>query len=434
MKLINTLVPLDFRGNLRGPLRRLYVGSFVASLGMGLTFSLFVVYLHNVRGFSTGFSTLLLSLSAVIGLAVAPLWGTLTDRVGPLRVLLVAFGADSAALVLWAFALTRTQAIAATILLAFFGGAAWGPIGTLLARLAGPDHRQWAFGLNFMLTNLGIGLGGLVSALIVNLNHPDSFVLLYLVNAAVQLVAGACYATLHREGGPVARHDDVRQSHGWREVAKDRRLVRYVVASMILMLGGYGSVDAGLSLFVVNNLHLTVHSLGVIFFFNTTTIVLGQIWVLRRIEGRSRTRVMGAVAGFWFVFWILVSVTLRLPAPAALAVLCGAMVVFAIGETMFQPVGSAIVNHIAPEHLRGRYNAAATLAWGVAGTFAPALAALYYNADLGNWWPLGTSVTALVGGALMLNLRRSLSADADGRVDDATERVASRRVVTHDET
>ncbi|HEY1222175.1 MAG TPA: hypothetical protein VGE75_01595, partial [Acidimicrobiales bacterium] len=76
MNLLETLVPADFRRSLDAPLRRFYTCTFVACIAMGLTLSLYVVYLHNVRGFSTGFSTLLLSISALAGLASSPLWGS----------------------------------------------------------------------------------------------------------------------------------------------------------------------------------------------------------------------------------------------------------------------------------------------------------------------------------------------------------------------
>jgi MFS family permease len=102
----------------------------------------------------------------------------------------------------------------------------------------------------------------------------------------------------------------------------------------------------------------------------------------------------------------------------AVVSLCVAMVVFALGETMLSPVGPALVNEIAPEHLRGRYNAAAGLSWGVSGTLAPAITAFYFNDHLGGWWPLGTGITALVGGALMLRLRKLLTASEDGREPD----------------
>ena len=425
MSLLESLVPADFRSSFTPTLRRFYTSTLLSSLGNGLTLSMFVVYLHNVRHFSTGFSTLLLALAAIVGLASSPVWGTMTDHFGPLRVMLIGFSAEALSLVGWAFAHTKLQATVAGLILAVFSGAGWGPMSTLLSRIVPEEQRQRAFGVNFMLVNLGIGFGGLVSASIVDLHHPRSFTVLYLINAGVILLAGSYFLTLRAHGGPVTDHHDdpVKSAQGWREVVKDRRLVQYVLASLVLMIGGYGSQEAGFSLFVVNNLKLPVHVIGIIFFFNTTTIVVAQLWILNRIETRSRTRVMACVGLLWFVFWAILDLVLALPAYLAVMSLCVAMVVFAIGETMLQPVGQALVNEMAPEHLRGRYNAAAGLTWGISGTIAPAIAALYFNNGLGNWWPLSTGLTALVGSALMLNLRRHLSAREDGLVDAVADRV-----------
>lgn len=422
MKLLEALVPVDFRSSIRGPLRRFYTCTFIGCIGNGLTLSLFVIYLHNVRHFSTAFATLLLALSAVVGLASTPLWGSMTDRLGPLRVILFAYGADAIALIFWAFAHTHEQAFVAALMIAVFGGAGWGPGSTMLSRLVSPEHRQRAFGVNFMLVNLGIGFGALISASVVDLRQPDTFVALYIFNAGVTLLTAFSYLTLRKHGGPIKEHheDPVKSAEGWSVVLRDNRIVRYVIASVFLMVGGYGSLDAGLSLFVVNNLKLSVHAIGVIFFFNTTTIVVAQLWVLNRIEGKSRTRVMGVVAAFWFLFWIILESTLALPAAASIPLLCLGMCVFAVGETMLQPVGSAIVNDIAPEHLRGRYNAAAGASWGISSTLAPAITALYFSIHIGDWWPLGTGITALVGGLMMMDLRRHISPSADGRLVTAT--------------
>ena len=421
MELFETLVPTDFRKSLIGPVRRFYTCTLLNSVGNGLTLSFFVVYLHNVRGFSTGFSTLLLATTALISLASSPLWGTLTDRLGPLRPMLFAYGADAVAIVGWALSHTETEATLAALGLAVFGGAGWGPSSTMLSRLVAEHQRQRAFGFNFMLINLGIGFGALGSAAIVDLHHPETFTMLYVINAVVTLVAGAYFFTLRAHGGPSTDHldDPTKVAEGWRTVLGDHRLVQYVLASLVLMIGGYGSQEAGFSLFVVNNLKLPVHVIGLIFFFNTSTIVVAQLWVLNRIERHSRTRVLAVVGVLWFIFWIVLDIALALPAVLAFISLCVAMVIFAIGETMMSPVGPALVNEIAPEHLRGRYNAAAGLTWGISGTFAPAITALYFNNHLGNWWPLSTGITALVGSALMLNLRRRLSPSEDGRTSPA---------------
>lgn len=414
---MQSLLPAEFRKAIDAPLRRYFMTTFLARFGLGLTLSMYVVYLHNVRGFSTNFATLLLGGSAIAGLASSALWGSMTDRYGPLRIAVTAYVCTAGALSLWAIAHTKAQAVLAAVLLALFSGATWGASSTMLSRLVNEEFRQRAFGFDFMLVNLGIGFGGLVSASIVDLHHPESFTVLYLFNAGIEIVAAGLLVTLFRYGGASTEHHDdpIKSAEGWREVLRDRRLMQYVLGSIVLMIGGYGSQEAGFSLFVVNNLKLSVHVIGVIFFFNTTTIVLAQLWVLNKIEGRSRTRLMAVSSALWCVFWVILEVTLALPAFFAVASLCGAMVVFAIGETMMSPVGPALVNEIAPEHLRGRYNATQGLAWGLAGSLAPAITALYFDNNVSNWWPLSTGLTSLAGGLIMLNLRRRLNAQEDGR-------------------
>ena len=79
MDFIDRLIPRDFRSQVRGPLLRLYLATIINCFGNGMAFSVFVVYLHNIRGFSITFATLLLGISAIVGLCVSPLWGTLAS-------------------------------------------------------------------------------------------------------------------------------------------------------------------------------------------------------------------------------------------------------------------------------------------------------------------------------------------------------------------
>jgi MFS family permease len=432
MQSLQSLVPPEFRRSLTPPLRLFYASTLFACLGRGLTLSLFVVYLHNVRGFSTTFSTLLLAVAAVAGLATSPVWGTMTDRFGPMPVLLASDFATAGALVGWAFAHTEDQALLYGMLVAVLSGGGWGPSSTLLSRMVPADLRQRAFGFNFMLVNLGIGFGGLISASIVDLHRPETFTVLYIFNALVAVVSAVVIIPLWSYGKPVIDHHDdpVKSAEGWRVVARDRRLFILVAASLVLLTGGYGSQEAGFSLFVVNNLHLSVHVIGVIFFFNTTTIVVSQLWVLNHIEGRSRARVMALVGVFWFVFWAILDLTLALPPALTIASLCASMIVFAVGETMLSPTGSAIVNEIAPEHLRGRYNAALGLTWGLSATVAPIIVAVFFDDHLGNWWPISVGGLALVSSLLMLNLRHHLNDREDGRRPRSPREVSPRTGAT----
>jgi MFS family permease len=51
-----------------------------------------------------------------------------------------------------------------------------------------------------------------------------------------------------------------------------------------------------------------------------------------------------------------------------------AMVIFAVGETLLAPTLPAIVNDLAAEELRGRYNGLSTLAWTVGFMVGPVIA------------------------------------------------------------
>jgi MFS family permease len=416
VQLFSTLVPADFRVVVTKPLKRFYLCTTLGCVGTGLTLSLFVVYLHDVRHFTILFATLLLAVTAVAGLATGPMSGTLVDRFGPVPVIVTASLVQAGALVLWAFARHAPQVVCAALLLAIFGGGAWGPGTTLMSRLVPEQHRQRAFGINFMLVNLGIGLGGLISATIVDLHHPFSFTVLYLLNAAMTVGIAGLYFTLwqHGHAEKEVRENPETREEGWREVLKDRRLIYFVLASLVMMIGGYGSQEAGFSLFVVNNLHLSVHVIGVIFFFNTSTIVGAQLFILNRIQGRSRTRVMAFAGLLWMSFWLILFVSLHLPAVIAVISLCAAMAIFAVGETMMSPIGPALVNELAPEHLRGRYNAASGITWGLAGTLAPAITAFFFSENWGDYWPLFIAGASLCGSFLMLRLRRQLNAREDG--------------------
>lgn len=93
------------------------------------------MYLHNVHRFST----LLLALAALAGLLTSPLSGTLTDRIGPVKVVLLALVTDAAALASWAYILSKTSTVIGALMLEVFGGAMWGPGTTLLVRLVSPE-------------------------------------------------------------------------------------------------------------------------------------------------------------------------------------------------------------------------------------------------------------------------------------------------------
>lgn len=394
--------------------RRLLTGTALSALGNGLVLPFLVVYLHDVRGMSTAVAGLVVAWQAVIGFAIAPLSGALVDRVGPRRVvvvspLIMACGAAGYALVQ-----VPWQAFATATVLAVGGAAMWPAVSTLMARIVPEEQRQRAFGLQFMLLNLGIGLGGLISGLAVDTSRPITFERLYLVDGLTFLLYGLIVSTLRDVGGPLPTNEEHEQG-GYRDVLRDRAMLRLSAVALVLLASGYGALELGYPAFVTQVLHVAPRVVAFGFVANTLAIVLGQMVAIRLIQGRSRSRVLATVGVLWAVSWGVLGLAVPISTQAVVVTLVlAAPVVFALGETIFQPVMPALVNELAPEHLRGRYNAMSSLVWNVAGVVGPAIAGLLLGAHLGGLWIAVVVGGCLVAGAAALRLRRTLTPAQDG--------------------
>jgi MFS family permease len=412
---------LSMRAVATPPIRRMLLGLGFSSLGGGLTLALFIVYLHQVRGIPLQTAGLVLTYQAMLGLVCSPLVGSLVDRIGPKPVLVVACGIEAVATVAFGFVTTVPQAFAVATVLAVGAAGTWPPQAALLGRLAPPEHRQRVFGLQFMLLNLGLGLGGLIAATILDASRPQTFTVMYVINGLSYLVYLVAVASLRGVSGPEVH--DVEEGDGpggYREVLGDRRMRRYLLGALVLVTCGYGSVDAGLPAYMTTVAHLPVNAIGVVFFLNTLLIVVAQVWVLHRIEGRSRTRLLGVASLLWSVLWAAVALSAGAsPAMAGLLIALG-FGVFAFGEMIFSPLGPSLINAFAPPHLRGRYNASGGLVWGVAGALGPAVAGIAIGGGWGVPWALGLAAGCVLAGFVLRSLHGLVTAEEDGRVQPAS--------------
>ena len=87
---------------------------------------------------------------------------------------------------------------------------------------------------------------------------------------------------------------------------------------------------------------------------------------------------------------------------------------FGLGETLWAPLAPAIVNDLALEEVRGRYNALQGMTWTVAMIIGPALSGMLIGNDLAHVWVAFTVGGTAVAALLFLNLRRHLTRVQDG--------------------
>ena len=399
--------------------KRFLAGALFNSLGSGVTLPILIVYLNQVRGFSLTAASLILSWMAITGLAFSPISGHLVDKFGPRRIMLIAILIEAVAMFSWAFVDTISDALLVGALSSLGNAAMWPTQTTMMARMVSEDFRPKFFGLQFMMLNLGLGLGGVVSSFIVEINDSASFTRLFALDAVTYLVFFGFILTLRSTGGPLKKTQmEIENDVGYRQVIADRSFMRLAAAKLLLLTFGYASLDAGLPTLLTLYGDLSVKALGPIWAVNTGVIVLGQIFVINRLDGRSRVRLMFGISLIWSVAWIVIGLSVSLDPKATFALAAIGVGIFALGEMIWSTVGPTLTNELAPEPMRGRYNSVDGLIWVFAGAMGPALSGIMLQYELIALWIATIVVGQLVAGILVLRLRSLLTPAQDGRISE----------------
>ena len=405
--------------------KRYLVGVSFSSVGIGLTLPFLMVYLHNIRGISTVTVGLIMAAMALATLLLAGPTGILVDRYGPALVLLVALAVSGIGVVGFAVVEHVWQAFLVGTLMAIGNSGIHGPSNALIAALVPVERRQHVYGLQFALLNLGIGVGGLISAALVDENHPGTFQLLYLLSAVAFLCRLGVQLSMGRAGGhgSAARQDDRTDAAaesgakaGYRDVLADKAFVQLLVLGLVAITCGYAQFEAGFTAFATQQADISPRALALTFAANTAVIVAAQMLVVKRLGGRSRSRALVVATVAWSASWLLVgSAGLNPGGALAASLLVGATVVFALGETIWAPILPALVNDLAPAEIRGRYNAAHATTWSVGLIIGPILAGGLIGAGLSAAWIALISSGCLAAAAMAQRLHGRLTPAQDGR-------------------
>ncbi|MEP6816286.1 MAG: MFS transporter [Marmoricola sp.] len=368
-------------------------------VGTGLVLPFWVVYLHEIRGFSLDTTGLLLALLPAAGFVIVAPGGVLIDRVGPRRTMVASLVMSSLGEVTMAFADTVPLAVVGLSLVGASFGLAWPSSQSMVASIVPSRIRQRYFGMNFALLNLGIGIGGVVGGLVANVDRPVTFQAMYLVEACSYAPALALLlGPLRHAGGPSPQEPQHQgtQSVGYLDVIRRPGVAAITVLSFASAFVGYAQLNAGLPAYARAISQVSTRGLGWAFAANTLVIVLLQLTVLQRIEGRRRTRVIVVMCLLWGVSWLLLSATSLIPGTVGATLLVAACAsVFALGETLLQPTIPAMVNDMAPDHLRGRYNAVSSGGFQAASIAGPPVAGFLIGHGLGSVY-IGLLLAGLV--------------------------------------
>jgi MFS family permease len=378
------------------------IGGFAfSSIGSGLTMPFLYYYLAHIRDFQTQTVGLVFAWMGLLGFCAAGPVGTLIDRWGPRRIMIggLLIEALSVAAIGWISTVWQGVFVASVMVLGTTG--LWPASTALLTRMVPEEARERVYGWNFMMLNAGLGLGGLMAALIIRPDSLVSFQRLYVIDALTYLVYIAVLLLLPKSAGdlPEAVASSEETAASWRLVLADRAMLQVVGASVLAVTFGYAQMEAGFAAYAVEQAQVPPNALGLAYGANTAVIVVGQLWAFRLIAGRRRTQSLMVACLIWSASWVIIAAAGELSTWWAVVAITVGLGLFGFGETLWAPTAPAVVNALAREDLRGRYNALLGMTWTVSSIIGPALGGMLLGNQLASVW-----VGCVVGGTLVAAL------------------------------
>jgi MFS family permease len=384
------------------PVYVLELGALVNAFGNGVVLPFLLIYLHNVRGIPFGLAGTAAAVQSTAALASGFLGGSLSDRIGPKRVLLGSLAVMTVAFALMPLIHEAWQAFAIYTLWGIGSGAFWPSQSALLAGLTPAVRRAPAYALQRLAMNVGVAIGGVVAGLIASVGNPNSFTVLFAINCVTFLGYMAVLTRVH----PPALHEQ-RLGGSWRAVLRDRTFTLYTLLNAAFMTAAISLVVELLPAFGKNVTEISEKEVGVVFALDAVAVALFQLPVVKLSEGRSRMRGLALMGALWAAtmlgVWAAGSWT---RATEAFGILAAAVLVFAVGECLHGAIHAPLSVDLAPPQLVGRYVAAASISWQIGWIIGPAAGGFLLQHRPLLLWPIAAGVNiACAVGALALEPR-----------------------------
>ncbi len=379
-------------------------GLVLNAFGNGAAAPFMVIYLHDVRGVPLGLAGLVASTSAFCGLAAALGAGLLGDRLGARPTMIAGLLLSSVAYALYPLVREPWQAFVAAAL-AGTGIGTWLTMqSSLLATITPPQLRHAAFAQQRVAANLGLGLGAMAGGLLVTVAQPETFTRLFLLNAATFL---GYIVVLLRLRVPPVRRPATTTAGGYGQVLRDRSFLGVAAVNFLLVAGGVALLASLLPVFARNEGGVSERTIGLLFLLNSVLIIVGQLPIARAHEGHRRMTGLALTGTCFAAAWLLVATIGTLGSAGVVAVLIVAVIVFAVGECLYDTVQGPLVADLAPEESRSRYMAVSGFSWQLGFIAGPGLGGLILAAGGAVLWPVAASV-CLLAAITALALERSI--------------------------
>ncbi|GMV44487.1 MAG: MFS transporter [Myxococcales bacterium] len=341
----------------------LWGGVFVNRVGTFVV-PFMAVYLTDGRGFSVGTAGLVAALYGLGSAVASQVGGALADHLGRRTTMLLGIGLGGVSMVALGFASDLRLLMPLTFVAAVLNESYRPALQATVADIVPPRDRSRAFGALYWAANLGVAIGLVLGGALAE----QAFVLLFVGDGLTTLAFGALVWRLVPETRPAPAATGpgrVRVLQGVVAPYRDLPFLAFLLLNVMLL---FVFMQHATTLPIDAAAHgISKSALGWVLAVNAATIVVVQpvasAWLARLDRGRVLAGGAALVAAGFGSYGVCESAW----------GFAGATLVWSLGEIAVFPITNALVADVAPSDLRGRYQGALGLSWGIAGFGAPLL-------------------------------------------------------------
>jgi predicted MFS family arabinose efflux permease len=188
---------------------------------------------------------------------------------------------------------------------------------------------------------------------------------------------------------PAPHHREAHQEPGrYAQVLRNRVFISYIVLNVIFIGAGIAVMAELLPPFAKNITDVSEPAIGVIWFVFAGAIAVGQLPVMKLVEGRRRMRGLALMGVIWAGTFLAVLAGGAWLTGTQAALLFGVAVgVFALGECLHGAIYAPLVADLADPPLLGRYMAVSSFSWQVGFLIGPAAGGFVLQHEPLALWP-----------------------------------------------
>lgn len=375
--------------------RAISLATLIDRSGNGLFSTIEVIYFTLIIGLTPVQVATALGIAGAAGLLFSVPSGSIADRFGAKRVMIIAQILEGLALASLIFVHSFMWLIFVDVLIALLGTTAHNASSTLISKIGVGEDRVKIRAAQRAMANMGIGMGTVFAGIALAINTPIAYQTMMVLNAVSYWVSARVLSRIPDVGATV----DKEEKPGMIAL-RDKRFLAATILNGIVSLH-FLIQGVALPLWIISYTDAPKWWVSVLFVVNTVIVTLLQIKFSAGTGDMKVSIKKFRIGTVWLLgACVIYSLSGGIPFWASCTVLVIGMLVHTVGELQAAAGSWSIGFDLADERHMGQYQGVYSLGWGLGGTVGPLyVTSMAIGLGMLGWWIMG-AVFAVAGLAM----------------------------------